>query len=500
MKTFASLLLLVAGTSATASPPGAASRLATYYEAQAAEGDLNGNVLVAERGRTVYQHSFGYADFAAHRPNAAATEFEMASVSKVFTGIAVMQLVERGTIGLDHTLTSYMPAFPYRSITVRQLLSHSSGLSEQEISHPGFERSSGRPIEMADLVPAIVSANTPPRLGPGEKWWYSNLGYQLLARLVEERSGQRFDAYIRQHILRPAAMRHTYLRTHTINAVDTPAVARNYDFPFRYSTERVRLAGPTGYYNERLYGPDHVVGTTGDMLLLDRALRDGRLLRPATLALAYSPQTLADGSPVHVWIDIGGMGEADDGLGWFIFRDTADGRIVWHAGGTPGCSTMFMRNIDRDQTVVIFDNTNSENLYRKALAAMRILNGHPPVATPRSLTRIFGRLLATRGEDAAFVALLQHRGDTEHYSLTENDLNTLGYQFADNGKIEQALATFRAGIALWPTSDNLTESYGEGLERAGRHDDALAMFRLALQINPQNADAKTKLAAAGSPR
>jgi CubicO group peptidase (beta-lactamase class C family) len=424
------------------------AKIEDYFAGQAAEGGLNGNVLVAEKGRIVFMRSYGFADFEAKRPNTADTEFEMASIGKLFTATAVLQLVERGKVGLDAPLARYLPDFPYKTITVRQLLSHSSGLAEQDAALRRYEVGLGRPLEMADIAPAIAADNTPMRRKPGEKWWYSNLGYQLLARLVEVRSGLAFPVYLQHKILGPAGLRHTYLKTATINNADTPLFARNYDYPFRYSSRRVRLEGEGGYYRNRLYGNSNIVSTTGDMLRFDRALRDHRLLRENTLAAAYTPQKLADGAPVFVWSNIGGMGDADDGLGWFVFRNKDDGRTVWHAGGMRGCVTMFMRNLDKDQTIIVFDNTGSEALYKKALSAMRILNGHPPIATPRALARIYGRALMDEGEDTALVTLLQHRGDPEHYALSEDELNNLGYQFAEQGHVPHALATFRVAILL----------------------------------------------------
>lgn len=474
-------------------------RLDTYFAAQAASGGFNGNVLVAERGRVIYQRSFGYADFEDKRPNTADTEFEMASIGKVFTAIAVLQLAERGKIGLDEPLATYFPTFPYKTITIRRLLSHSSGLTELEPAMTRYEARLGRPLEMSDLVPAIAAADLPLVLKPGEKWWYSNLGYELLAHLVEVRSGERFDAYVTRHITHVAGMRRTYLKTAAINGNDTLAVARNYDYPAPYASRRARLEGESGYYNGRVYGNAGIISTTGDMLKLDRALGAGRLLKAETLALAYGADKLADGSPVYVWKNIGGMGEADDALGWFVFRDRSDGQVVWHAGGMPGCVTLFLRGLDKDQTVIIFDNTGSEGLYKKGLSALRILNDRAPLPTPRSLSRAYGRALMEQGEDSAFALLLAGKDDPNQYALAEDDLNNLGYRFADDGRLEQALGTFRAALAIWPQSDNLHESYGEILERSGRKAEAAQMYRRSLRLNPANADAKQRLAKISTP-
>ncbi|MDC0666901.1 serine hydrolase domain-containing protein [Nannocystis radixulma] len=468
------------------------ARLDAYFAALANAGEFNGAVLVAERGQVVYQRAFGHADFEARRANTNDTEFEMASIAKVFTAVAVLQLKEQGRLGLDDPLAKYFPAFPYEAITIRQLLSHSSGLSDQDLA-PAFAaykaRIAPQRLSMNDLVPVLAEAKVDLKLRPGEKWWYCNLGYRLLALLVQDLSGESFDRYLKAHILRPAGMRRTYLKTVAIHRADTPNLARNYDYPFRYSSQRVRL----DYDEEATFGDAGVVSTTGDMLRLDRALRDGRLLKPETLREAYTPARLADGGPDFVWLNIGGMGEADDGLGWFVFRDAHDGRIVWHTGGMPGCATLFLRNLDKDQVVVVFDNTGGEGLYKKGLSAMRLLNGEPPVAFTRSLARVYGRTLMADGADAAFVKLQDLRDQPERYALGENDLNNLGYQFLEQGHTAQALETFRINAALHAQSDNAYNSYGEALEKAGRIDEAVAMYRKSLRLNPDNTDSAEAL-------
>lgn len=471
-----------------------ADPLHDYFAAQAARDGLNGQVLVAENGRIVYHAAFGMADREAGRANTVDTEFELASVAKVFTATAVLQLVERGRIELDAPLRTYFPDFPYPDITIRQLLSHSSGLSDQDIGdyQAAFEARTGRAMTMADVPTAVALADKPLKLRPGERWWYCNLGYVLLARLVEERSGQQFQSWLQDHILAPTGMRQTYLRTALINREGTPLVARNYDYARRYSPEREAIEGERGYYNGVTFGDANIVSTATDLLRFDEALRAGLLLRPETLEAAYTPARLADGTPVFVWLNIGGMGEADDGLGWFVFRDQTLGRVAWHAGGMPGSRTILLRDLDHGRTVIVLDNHSSENGYRTALSAMRILAGLPPLATPRSLARQFGRTLVSMGETAAVAELETRRAD-DGFSLDEDDMNNLGYEFLVDGRLPEALVTFRENARLFPASDNALNSYAEALEAAGDMAAAREMYARSLALNPDNTDSRSDL-------
>lgn len=471
--------------------------LEAFFADRSGRDGLNGAILIARNGKPIYRKYIGLADREAGRPVDADTEFELASIAKVFTATAVLQLTERGKMQLDAPFSQYFPDFPYPAITIRQLLSHSSGLSDQDMA--GFVEAyapklAPRPFTMIDLVPAIVQANRTMKLKPGERWWYSNLGFQLLALLVERQSGEALPDYLDTHVFGPAGMRHTYIKTALVNRSDTPNFAQNYAWPHPWSRERVRLEGPHGYYADALYGNGSVVATADDLLRFDTALRKHVLLRPDTLDLAYAPQRLADGSPIFVWLGIGGMGDADGGLGWFRFRDESLGRIVWHTGGMHGCQTILMRNLDNGLTVILLNNADSENLYKSALSAMRILAGRPPLDEPQSLARIYGATLVEQGEEEARAKLDQLRPNIAQYRLAENDLNNLGYALLEDGKVRDALAAFHALTDLFPQSSNAFDSYGEGLEKAGLLEAARRAFQRSLQLDAKNPDSARSLA------
>lgn len=464
--------------------------LEEFFAERAGRDGLNGAILIARDGEPIYRKNIGLADRETGRPVDAETEFELASIGKLFTATAVLQLVERGKVQLDVPFARYFPDFPYRTMTVRQLLSHSAGLSDQDIV--GFVEAyapklASRHFTMRDLVPAIAHAHPTMKLRPGERWWYSNLGFQLLALLVEKQSGEALPDYLDAHVFGPAGMRHSYIKTALINRADTPNFAQNYAWPHRWSRERVRLEGARSYYTEALYGNASVVATADDLLRFDAALRKNVLLRPETLAEAYMPQRLADGSPAFVWIGIGGMGDADNGLGWFRFRDESMGRIVWHTGGMPGCQTILMRNLDSGITVILLNNADSENLYKSALSAMRILAGRPPLDEPVSLARIYGATLVDRGPAAARAKLDELRPDSVQYRLTENDLNSLGYALMEDGRMREALAAFQTMTDLFPSS-NAFNSYAEGLEKAGLLDAAREALQRSLELDAKNTD------------
>jgi CubicO group peptidase (beta-lactamase class C family) len=494
LKNYALLLALLAcnaGFTVRAQRAVAIKQLKAYYKGLEDAREVNGNILVAQNGKVLYRHSFGYANVEQQLLNTPNTGFNTASLGKTCTAIAVLQLAEHHKISLDTTYASYFPDFPYPAITIRQLLSHTSGTSDQELAPIVGAYAAKHPeliLANKDLIPALAEANVPLKLQPGEKWWYSNIGFQLLGALVEKQSGEYLGDYLDKYIFKPAGMRHTYLRNRSYHPYASTPYADNYDYAATFDTVRVKFDGSRSYYKDNMSGNGGIITTTGDFLRYDQALYHGTLLKAASLNEAFTPTRLKNGEVDEVWLNIGNMGIADDGLGWFIFRDKSMGTIVWHTGGMPGCSAIFMRNLDKRQMVVLFDNVNSEKMYLKALNALRILNGKAPLTIPRSLTKIYGKALFAKGEAYANPLLLRLKNDTVHYVLNENDMNNLGYAFLEHKHLPEALTTFKLNTILYPESDNVFNSYGDALAESGDKAAALAMYRRSLEINPKNED------------
>jgi CubicO group peptidase (beta-lactamase class C family) len=483
----------------------AAQKLDEYFSNLAGEGEINGSVLVAENGKIVYEKSFGYADFEARKLNTGDTEFQLASIAKTFTAIAVLQLKEKGKLNPDDKFVKYFPDFPYPEITVRHMLSHTSGLPDLELFDKLIRENPERVYENKDIIPVMKKAQIPLKFQPGEKWYYCNFNFDLLALLVEKLSGQKFEDYLKKNVFEPAKMTRTYVKSPLINPNPTPNLAYNYAYPFPFSSELVSVdknfSNPRfkkDFYNHGFIGDSNVYSTTGDLLKYDAALYGGVLLKNETLEEALTPTKLNNGAlnrhpPGPSGKGIGGMGIAFNGLGWFIFEDTSAGKIVWHSGGMPGLVTIFLRNVTKKQTVVVLDNASSAGLYRKGLSAMNLLNGKPILPVKKSLARIYGRALITKGADSASVRLNELKADTENYSLVENEFNDMAYDLMWNGFKAQALETFKINTFLFPASDNIYQSYGEGLLEIGKKQEAIVMFNKSLKINPNNEDAKKML-------
>jgi CubicO group peptidase (beta-lactamase class C family) len=323
-------------TPACGSPPTLAGKLAAISEEAHASGDLNGNVLVARGGEILYEASFGAANADTKAPNTPASRFLIASVSKPFTAVLVLQLIEQGKLTADSRLDGFAPLLantPAGAITIHQLLTHTSGIEER------ISRNPTKRITFDDLVSARVAA-------PG-KFAYSNTGFVCLALVIEHVTGGAYEAALRNGILAPADMRDSGV----LRSGGTPD---NLSVGHRGQTE-LEIA-KLDFSPESVDGAGSIYSTARDLLKFDRALAAGKLLRPETLALMHRE---------HV--------PGRFGYGWFL-SEQGGAYYPWHAGNMAGYSSSLARQIHRDEVVIILANgaaTDARELQTAFLKALK---------------------------------------------------------------------------------------------------------------------------------
>jgi len=297
-----------------------ADSVAARLTARSAAGLFDGAVLLARLdGAVLLRRAWGTADRRTNAPNTPETGYTLASTGKMFTSIAVAQLVEQGRVALDSPLIRYVPDYPNqdfaRRATIRHLLSHTSGLGHYWGPEYGARRRSL--LTPADHLPLF--ANNAPSFAPGERFQYSNAGFMVLGLVIERVSGMSFYDFIQRNIFDRAGMRHTgYYPT----SGETPAgVATRYSAAggsgslTPNDTIRELRGGPAG----------GGYSTVDDMMRFAQALGDGRLVRRETLAQWTS-------------------GQSDNGRTGFGFMvlNQGRGRAFGHSGGAPGMGTWFL--------------------------------------------------------------------------------------------------------------------------------------------------------------
>ena len=318
------------------------------------KGGFNGVWLYAEKGEIISKGAFGRVDAENTLPMREDSIFEMASVTKMFTAAAIMLLVREGKLGLDDAYTKYFPDYPYEGVTIRHLLTHTSGMPDfdvEELVGPVLDEENRIPAN-GEIIDLIRETGEDAACAPGEAFEYSDVGYMLLANAVEKVSGMPFEDFMKKNVFEPAGMKdsgiyHTRRDGRPSDRFTRNMVPEDGKFVPSDLSEHTRryVVGSDG-----MNGCDYLYTTVFDMLAWDRALREETVLTREEQNIMYAPMPLNNG-------DIAGADEDNDGygFGWCFKTEPESGLIVRHAGGMPGLETWFERFVDADKVLVIMN-------------------------------------------------------------------------------------------------------------------------------------------------
>lgn len=451
------------------------------------EESFSGNVLIAEKGKIIYAQSFGYANAENKTPLTQETIFLIGSVAKTFTAVAVLKLKEQGKLNLEGSVTKYLPELSYKNVSLRHLLTHTSGVLEYQ-SPEIIKEVAGKGANNAELVSVFARLNPKPEFEPGSRWDYSNTNYILLALVVEKVSGKSFSEFVRRNIFLPAGMTRSFVLLENVPAALKKDIAAGYRFTNPLATAPVNVGTLDGarkaYATKKdLYGAGNVYSTTGDLLKFHQALQRGKILNKQSLAEMYSTAKLSTGENYNSFVRTNYPSK--DALGWFVAEDESSGKIVYHPGGDIGYVSYFLRNTTKDQTVTILSNIELLRHYTPT-ALMRILNDEPYKLDVKSLAGAMGKEYNMRGVEAMLKIFSQLRGSGE-YSLIEDDINELGYRLLyDKKDAPAAIEVFKLNAAQFPQSYNVWDSLGEVYYQSGNTEEAIKNYEKSVQLNPNN--------------
>jgi CubicO group peptidase (beta-lactamase class C family) len=313
-------------------------------------------VLVRKNGSTVFERGYGVRDLRTKTKIDAPTNFRLASFTKQFTAMAIMLLVHDGKLRYDETLAEIFPDFPVygKSITIRNLLNHTSGLPDYEDLMESAEKTEGpiwkpeKQIQDTEVL-ELLKREKNGKFTPGTSWSYSNSGYVVLGLLVAKISGQSYGTFLRARIFAPLKMNHTIAFQKGKNEIVNRA--------FGHSKENHAFKETDQSATSATFGDGGIYCNLEDLAKWDDALRNHTLLSAKEFQPALTPVKLADGSEPH-WP----AGANDDnlhpgkpvsyGFGWFL--DPYHGRQrMWHTGTTMGFRTVIERFTEGERLTVI---------------------------------------------------------------------------------------------------------------------------------------------------
>ena len=337
---------------------------------------FNGAWLYAEKGEIVSKGVLGFRDPENTLPITEDTIFQLASVSKTFTSAAVMLTVRQGLLSLDDEITKYFPELPYPGVTVRHLLSHTSGIPDYFDDADWFIKiwkEEKRVPGNDEILRFLRETKAKPYFAPGEGLHYSNTGYNLLALLVERLSGVPYEEFLQKNIFEPSGMSSTrccHIRRDGIPFENFARATVFEDDKWVADIESAEEGDVVAF--DGLNGDDYVYTNIFDMLRWDRALREGKVLTSEEQQIMYTPGRLNNGEDA-VYDEDDGLGY---GFGWAVGHDEALGLVVSHSGGMPGVATWFERFLDADRVLVILSNRD----YRDVRAYLGYWNGMEAIA------------------------------------------------------------------------------------------------------------------------
>lgn len=394
--------------------------IAPYYPAD----QPGAIVLVTKDGKPLLRKAYGMADVGRKIVMTPDMSTRLGSITKQFTAVAILLLAEQGKLALSDPITKFLPDYPMQGkvITIEHLLTHTSGIVSYT-SKPGFSDQVGRDVTVAQMIDSFK--NEPLQFEPGTRFAYNNSGYFLLGAIIEKVSGQPYAKFLEQRIFVPLGMTRTAYEGHERTAAKR-AVGHTRSELGVVPSKPISMTQP--------FAAGALVSTVDDLARWDAALAGGKLLKPASLARAWTSYKLADGKPTNY------------GYGWGIGQVRGTDAIR-HGGGINGFATHALRLPKENVYVAVLTNTDSGKVATDMVAAQAaaIAIGKP-YPTRKAITLAPEALDAFTGsyrinERARFSV----ERDKATLTLRNNgrDPVTLYPLSADEFFVDDALVTFR---------------------------------------------------------
>lgn len=426
-------------------------------------------VAVVKDGRIVFSRAYGKANVALDVPAARDSVFTLASITKAFTGLAAMQAVQDGKLDLSAPVSRYLDGLPetWRPVTIRQLLSHVSGL-------PDINRA---PTSETDAEKAWAwTIAQPVRFAPGERFNYCQTNYVLIQRVLNKLHGRSEDAPTADLQIATAGMQHTrYGDARDVIAGKGP------DYQFVHTASgapdvlehRYPVSLPTHRASRGL------VSNAEDVARWIIALGQGKLLSPQLTEAMWTPVAFNDGK-LGQW-----------GMGWTILSRGPGERAV---GMTGGARSAFFIYPEHKVAVVIL--TNLAGSYPEDVID-QIVAAYAPGYRLRGVPALRAALEANRYADGDAVLAQVRRADPD-FAPTEPEINDWGYRLLASSRSREALAVMKLIAGMFPQSGNAWDSLGEAYAATGDKDQAIAAYRRSLELDSKNDNARRWLERLGA--
>ena len=431
-------------------------------------GLFNGTVLVANQGEVIFNKGFGFANIEWDIPNQSDTKFRLASITKQFTAMLILQLVSEKKLDLNLPISTYLPDYPKKNgnqITIHHLLTHTSGTPRIDdfIKHRDMERDRYRPDELLKIF-----AEGELNFTPGEKFSYSNEGYKILGVIIEKVTGTSYEKALQEKIFTPLGMFNTgFDHNNTIIKKRASGYSRLFDGEY-INTNYIDMSIP--------YAAGSIYSTVEDLFLWDKALYTEKLLPKKYNELLFKTHISAR--------------DRHYGYGWFIGKipignTNNNVQINHHGGGINGFNTRITRIQSNKSLIVLLNNTDRAPLYEMTIAINGILHNESYDFPKKSVANTLFDIIDKEGIDKG-IQFFEKFKDNSTYYLSEKEMNIVSYKLLQADKAKIAADVLKLAIEAFPNAFNLYDSYGEVLLTLGKKEKAIENYRKSVELNPKN--------------
>ena len=456
-------------------PEGVAEAIGALVADFHAQHQFSGVALVSQGDSIVFHGAVGFADVGLGVKNTPSTRFRVASITKIFTSILVLQMADQGLLMLDDPIGRHVDTRGSalgEVVTVRHLLTHTSGLPREYLEGEPDPR---REYRLTDLV-AAVTESAPSDLSPGGQVAYSNAGFVLLAAAIESITNMKYRDAVKARILDPLGMADSGVEE--MPAFVVPGLARGYRL--RMGTyihaDRGGMAAARG--NGGIYSTAH------DLQRLDAALRHGEILSSESQEFMFEQGT----GPFAIGWQVG-----DPPNGYPLDL----GRLAWARGANPGgYRAQWTRELEGDVTVILLTNLDSAPRHDLTARIFHILRGSPTAPSPASLGLRVLTTLEDHGDSAAFAQLTTANVSAETRAAAVNELVELGHHRIRAQTAQSAIPLFRLADRAFPETPGIITSLAYAYLESGLWTEAQRLAEQALVISPKDPDARMVLAEA----
>jgi len=311
-----------------------------FYDEFLNTTNFNGAILVAKNGRIVFEQYRGMTEISTGVPIDSTISFHLASVSKTFTAMAILKLWENNLLQIDSPAVNYIPKLPYPKITIKNLLSHRSGLPNYVHFVETLKWNSNINLTNKDLLELIINNKEKIKVGKNDSYFeYSNTNYALLALIIEEVSKETYASFLQKTFFDPIGMKNTFVFNMEMKETVLPS--------YKFNNRKEQFT-----FLDAVYGDKNVYSTARDMLKWDLAINDGIMFKKSTLEAAFQGYSYEK------------KGFKNYGLGWRLYELPSGKKIIYHNGWWHGNNTVFSKFPADSITIIVLGNKFNKSIYQ----------------------------------------------------------------------------------------------------------------------------------------